>query len=69
MRRSQPVTREALIRVRSLLGQVDDTIYHDARRRGLVEGTQDFQYTDDEVKLSTIVDEAAAQVTQMLEAV
>ena len=62
------MTREALVRVRSLLGQIDDTIYHDARRRGLEAGTQDFQYTEEETALSTIIDEAQGQTIKMMEA-
>jgi hypothetical protein len=66
MRRSHNVTREALIRVRSLLEQVDDTIYRDAQRRGLADNKEDFTYTEDEVKLSTIIDEAQGEVTKMM---
>jgi hypothetical protein len=62
------MTREALVRVRGLLGQIDDTIYQDARRRGLEDGTQDFQYTDEESALATIIDEAQGQTSKMMEA-
>lgn len=44
----------------------DDLIYRDAHNRA-TEG-DDFSYTDDESTLSTIVDEAQAHVTKMLEA-
>ena len=62
------MTKEALVRVRRLLADVDDVIYKDTRQQGLAGGTQDFQYSDDESQLSTIVDEAQGQVTKMLEA-
>jgi hypothetical protein len=58
------MTREALQRVRFLLGEVDDVIYRDARARS----GEDFAYTEEEVKLSEIIDEAQGQTTVMLEA-
>jgi len=57
------MTREALIEVHALLEEVDDIIYRDARSRG----PQDFVYTEDEVTLTTIVDEAQGQIVKMLE--
>jgi hypothetical protein len=61
MRRSHNVTREALQRVRSLLGEIDDTIYRDARDRG-------DSYDDEEVVLTAMIDEATAQTAKMIEA-
>ena len=60
------MTKETLSKVRVLLGEIDDLIYRDARGR-VAEG-QDFAYTDDEVKLSEIIDEAQGQSAAMAEA-
>jgi len=58
------MTREALMEVRRMLGEVDDTIYRDARSRG----GEDFAYSDEEVVLTEIIDEAQGQTAKMLEA-
>lgn len=60
------MTRAALLRIRTMFEAADDLIYRDAHNRA-TEG-DDFSYTEDETTLSTIVDEAQAQVTKMLEA-
>jgi hypothetical protein len=64
MRRSHNVTREALQQVRNLLGEIDDVIYRDARSRG----PEDYTLSEEEVVLTTIVDEALGQTTKMIEA-
>ena len=58
------MTREALQQVRNLLGEIDDVIYRDARSRG----PEDYSLSEEEVVLTTIVDEALAQTTTMIEA-
>lgn len=55
------MTREGLKKVRDLLGEIDDTIYRDARSRG----PEDYTLTEDEVKLTTIIDEAQGQANEM----
>ena len=57
------MTREAINKVRDLLGEIDDIIYRDARSR-VAEGG-DYTLTEDEVKLTTIIDEAQGQVMEM----
>lgn len=58
------MTREALQQVRNLLGEIDDVIYRDARSRG----PEDYTLSEEEVVLTTIVDEALGQTTKMIEA-
>lgn len=55
------MTREALQKVRTLLGDIDDIIYQDARSRG----PEDYTLTEEEVKLTTIIDEAQGQANEM----
>jgi hypothetical protein len=57
------MTREALQQVRTLLGEIDDIIYRDARTRN----GEEFSYSDDETKLTEIIDEAQGQTTVMME--
>jgi hypothetical protein len=66
MRRSNHMTRESLSKVRALLGEIDDIIYHDVRSRAV--GGESPAYTEDEVKLTAIVDEAQGQSAAMAEA-
>jgi hypothetical protein len=63
---------EAIQRVIRLLEECDDIIYREARRRaeldrmlGRSTDPDDFTYTEDEVKLSEILDEARGQAHKM----